>query len=225
MRWTPWVLLVALIVAIVAWVPARIVERQIAAALKPHLEPEGTVAVWARATARGLMRGYVARVHVEAKAIRVGDMAAQRLDATLLGIDLVRTPSGDRTIGRVRGGDATIEFGRADLERFLRSRGVDHPTVAIDASGVIAEGTVRAGGVVLRARVRGQFYAAGSDLRFRVTSLEVSGMDVPAALAETVVGAVRPAVSLRELPFPMVVDQVTSGDGRVVVHARVEAAP
>lgn len=225
MRWVLWVVLAALIVGAVAVIPARIVERQIAGALHPLLEPGGTVTVRARVSPLGLIRGYLGRVRVTARGIRVGSLTSQRLDAMLTGVDLIKTSGGDRAVGRVRGGRAVIEFGRADLEQFLRTRGVENPVVGIDASGVTAEGMATLGGAAVRARIRGQFVAAGADLLFRVTSLEVSGVDVPPTIAQTALGLVQPAVSFRDLPFPMAIERVTSEDGRVVVRALVEEAP
>jgi len=225
MRWVLWVLIAAVIVAAVVVIPARIIERQIADAIRPFLEPGGTVVVRARVSPFGLVRGYLGRVRVTARAIRIGELTSQRLDAMLTGVDLIKTPTGDRAVGRVHGGAAVIEFGRADLEQFLRKRGAENPTVGIDASGVNAEGMVTVGGAVVRARIRGQFYAAGPDLLFRVTSLEVSGVDVPPTIAQTALSLVHPAVSFRDLPFPMVIERVTSEEGRVVVRARIEEAP
>jgi hypothetical protein len=212
----------------VAVIPARIVERQIAGALHPLLEPGGTVTVRARVSPLGLIRGYLGRVRVTARGIRVGSLTSQRLDAKetmLIGVDLIQTSGGDRAVGRVRGGRGVIEFGRADLEQFLRKRGVENPVVGIDASGVTAEGMATVGGAAVRARIRGQFVAAGADLLFRVTSLEVSGVDVPPMIAQTALGLVQPAVSFRDLPFPLAIERVTSEDGRVVVRALVEEAP
>jgi hypothetical protein len=226
MRRALWILIAAAVgIAAAIVIPARAVERQITAAIQPLLEPGGTVTVRARASPLGLARGYLSRVRVTAHAIRIGALTAQRLDASLSGVDLVKTASGDRALGRVRGGGAVIEFGRGDLERFLRTRGVDTPEVTIDEAGVSAEGVVTVGGAAVRARVRGQFYSAGPDLLFRIASLQVSGVDVPPAIVQTAMGLVRPAVSLRDLPFPMVIDRVTSEPGRVIVRARVEEAP
>jgi hypothetical protein len=44
-------------------------------------------------------------------------------------------------------------------------------------------------------------------------------------IAQTALGLVQPAVSFRDLPFPMAIERVTSEDGRVVVRALVEEAP
>lgn len=224
MRWVLWILFAAVIVGAVVLIPARIVERQIAGALHPLLEPGGTVTVRARVSPLGLIRGYLGRVRVTARGIRVGSLTSQRLDAMLSGVDLIKTPSGERAVGRVRGGRAVIEFGRADLELFLRKRGVENPVVGVDTSGVTAEGMATVGGAAVRARIRGRFVAAGADLLFRVTSLEVSGVDVPPAIAQTALGLVQPAVSFRDLPFPIIIEQVASEEGRVVVRALVEEA-
>ena len=205
MRWVLWIVLAAVIVAAIVLVPARVVERQIAGALHPLLEPGGIVTVRARVSPLGLIRGYLGRVRVTARGIRIGSLTSQRLDAMLTGVDLIKTPGGERAVGRVRAGRAVIEFGRTDLEQFLRKRGVENPVVGIDAAGVAAEGMATVGGASVRARIRGQFIAVGADLLFRVTSLEVSGVDVPAAIAQTALGLVQPAVSFRELPFPMVI--------------------
>lgn len=227
MRRLGWILLGLIVVAALwLWVPSIIAERRIAAALRPHLEPGGSVTVRARTTAVAFLRGRIDRLHVEARAIRLGDMSAERMTVTLSGVELARSPAGGGTVGRARSGEAVIEIGRGDLERFLRARGVEDPVVTIDATGVAASGMVRVGAVTAAARVRGQFHASsGRDLRFRVTSFEVSGVEIPPALAGTVLGVVQPNVSLGELPIPLTVDRVTSGEGRVVVHARiVEAA-
>jgi hypothetical protein len=225
-RRAAWILIGLVVAAALSvWVPSRIAERQVAAALRPHLEPTGSVQVRARTTAPAVVRGRIDRLHVEARAIRLGDLSAERLTATLVGVTLTRSSTNGRVIGQARNGDLTVEIGRGDLERFLRARGVENPVVTIDATGVMATGLVRAGALEVTARVRGQFYAASRrDLRFRVASIEVSGVELPPALAGTVLALVQPAVSLDGLPFPIAIDRVTSSDGRVVVHARVEGS-
>jgi len=224
-RWAVWIVLAVVVAGAVAIVPARIVERQIAAALHPLIEPGGSLVVRARVTPFGLLRGYLGRVRVTARSIRVGALTSQRLEAMLTGVDLIKTPSGDRAVGRVRGGRAVFEFGRTDMEHFLRKRGVENPVVGIDASGVTAEGMATVGGAAVKARIRGQFVASGADLLFRVMSLEVSGVDVPAVVAQTALGFAQPAVSFRDLPFTMVIERVTSEEGRVIVRAVIEDTP
>lgn len=97
--------------------------------------------------------------------------------------------------------------------------------VAIDASGVAAEGMATVGGVGVKARIRGQFVASGADLLFRVTSLDVSGVDVPPVVVQTALGFAQPAVSFRDLPFAMVIERVTSEESRVIVRTVVEDTP
>jgi hypothetical protein len=213
------------VAAAVAVVPARIVERQIAAALHPLIEPGGSLVVRARVTPFGLVRGYLGRVRISARSIRVGALTSQRLDAQLTGVDIIRTSTGDRAVGRVRGGRAVFEFGRGDMEQLLRKHGVQDPVVTIDASGVTADGMATVGGVGVKARIRGHFIASGADLLFRVTSLDVSGVDVPPVVVQTALGFAQPAVSFRDLPFPMVIERVTSEEGRIIVRAVVEDTP
>ncbi len=211
--------------ALSVWAPSKIAERQVTAALRPHLEPTGSVQVRAWTTAPAFVRGRIDRLRVEARAIRLGDLTADHLAASLAGITLTRSPANGRIIGQARSGDVAIEIGRAGLERFLRARGVQNPSVTIDATGVMATGQARVGAIEVTARVRGQFYAAsGRDLLFRVTSLEVSGVELPPPLAATVLALIQPAVSLDALPFPIVIERVTSSDGRIVVQARVEGS-
>lgn len=104
-----------LVAAAVVIVPARIVERQIAAALHPLIEPGGSLIVRARVSPFGLVRGYLGRVRISARSIRVGALTSQRLDAMLTGVDIIKTSTGDHAVGRVRGGRAVFEFGRADM--------------------------------------------------------------------------------------------------------------
>jgi hypothetical protein len=221
----PWVLFAVVVVLAVAIVPARVVERQIATALHPLIEPGGSLIVRARVTPFGLARGYLGRVRISARSIRVGALTSQRLDAMLTGVDIIKTSTGDRAVGRVRGGSAVFEFGRGDMEQFLRKRGVENPVVAIDTSGVTAEGMATVGGVGVKARIRGQFVASGADLLFRVSSLDVSGVDVPPVVVQTALELAQPVVSFRDLPFAVVVERVTSEEGRVVVRAAIEDSP
>lgn len=222
MRWQVGIGLAIVVgLALAVWAPSIIVQRQMAAALRAHADPSGSVRVRVRATAWGLVQRRVERVHVEATAIRLGDLVADRLTADLTGVQFVRSRGGWAP-ARVRSGDAVAEIGRGQLERFLRERGVDHPEVLVEPSGVTVNAAMPAGAVRVPVRLRGQFEASGRDLRFRVASLEVSGAELPQVLAGSLMGLVQPVISLRGLPIPLVIDRVSTETGRVIVRARVE---
>jgi len=225
MRWQVGVGLAILVaIALGIWAPSAIIERQMASVLRAHLEPEGSVRVRVRATVWGLAQQRVERMHVDATAIRLGDLAADRLRADLTGIAFLRSAEG-WTPTRVRSGEATAEIGRLRLEQFLRDRGVAAPSVQVAASGVTVSGGMPAGAVRVPFKLQGQFEAAGRDLRFRVATLEVGGADVPRQLADTLMGLVQPVVSLSRLPIPLVVHRVSTEDGRLIVRARAEGQP
>ncbi len=226
MRRVFWLLVViAVLAALWAWVPSLVVERQIAAVLRARLEASGPVTVRARTTLAALAQKRIERIDIEARGVRLGDLAADRLTAVLEGVAFRRAPDGVVVIASIRAGSAEIEITEDDLERYLSARGVDTPSVHIDRTAVTATGGMRVGPVLATARLRGQFYTAdGRDLYFRVASLDVSGMDVPRALADTVLAiAAQPVVSVRHLPVPVRIDRIDAEAGRVVVHARAEA--
>lgn len=222
----PYWILAGAAVLVLLWVPPRVVERQATAALQSALQPSGALAVRARVTPLGLLRGRVDRLDLEAAGVRLGDLVAGRLAAELRGVTLRRAGGGWAIV--VRSGNASVEIGRADLERYLRERGVEQPSVRIDASGIEAAGGVRIGPVSATARVLGQFYAAsGTDLHFRVDSLDLSGTQVPAGMANAVFAtAGRPVATLRGLPVSSHIERVVAEPGRVIVRVRIgEAVP
>jgi len=225
MRRVFWLLVVIAALAVLwSWVPSLAVERQIAAVLRARLEASGPVTVRARTTLVALAQERVERIDIEARGVRLGDLVADRLTAKLEGVAFRRAPDGVVVVTNIQAGAAEIEITEDDLERYLGARGVDNPSVHIDKTGVSATGGMRVGPVLATARLRGQFYAVdGRDLYFRVTSLEVSGVDVPRALAETVLAvAAQPVVSVRHLPVSIRIDRIDAEAGRVVVHARAE---
>lgn len=222
MRWQLVAGLGILLAALAVGAPTVVIQRQMVAVLREHVEPNGAVRVRVLATAWGLVAQQVARMRVEATGIRLGDLVADRLSAQLAGIAFERSAQGWVPV-RVRGGTATAEVGQARLEQFLRERGVEQPEVRVEPSGITVLGAMPAGAVRVSVRLQGQFEAAGRDLRFRVASLEIAGAEVPRQLADTLVGLIQPAISLSRLPIPLVVHRVVAGEGRLVVHAQAEA--
>jgi hypothetical protein len=224
MRWRLAAGLVVLAVAALAvGAPTLIIQRQMVTVLREHVEPDGTVRVRVLATAWGLVQQQVTRMRVEATGIRLGDLVADRLNAQLAGIEFERSPQGWVPV-RVRAGTATAEIGQARLEQFLRERGVEQPEVRVEPAGIIVLGAMPAGAVRVTVRLQGQFEAAGRDLRFRATSLEIGGTEVPQQLADTLVGLVQPSISLSRLPIPLVVQRVSAASGRLIVRAQAEEA-
>ncbi len=224
MRRALWVLVgIAALAAVWTWVPSAVVQRQVAAVLRDRLEPVGSVTVRARATLAGLARGRINRIEIDARGARVGEVTAERLAATLEGLSFRRGPGGVVVITAVDSGMARIEITQADLERYLRDRRVESPSVSIGETGVEATGGMRIGPIQATARLRGQFFAVDDrDVYFRVASLDVSGADIPPSLAETVLAvAGRPVLSVRDLPVPVRIDRIDSTTGRVVIHARI----
>ncbi|MGQ0548091.1 MAG: LmeA family phospholipid-binding protein [Armatimonadota bacterium] len=226
MRRSTWLLIgLAMAVAIGAlavWVPSRLAERQVTEALRPHIDPTGSLSVQVRTTALDYPRGRIRRLDVDARGIKIADLTAEGLTASMKGVTLTQSTSGALVV-RARAGHLTVTIAADDLKRFLRTRGVQNPEVAIDAAGVKASGMMRVGAVEVAARLSGQFEGSGRDLRFRVTSLDVGGVELPPAVAGTVFGTIQPSWSLESLPFPVEIDRISTSEGRVVVTARVVA--
>lgn len=222
-RWLLVGLAIAVAIGVVAvWVPSRLAERQVTEALRPHIDPAGSLSVRARTTALDYPQGRIRRLDIDARGIKIGELTAEGLRASMKGVTLTQSTSGALVV-RARAGRLTVTIGADDLKRFLRTRGVQNPEVAVDASGVKASGMIRVGAVEVAARLSGQFQGSGRDLRFRVTSLDVGGVELPPAVAGTVFGTIQPSVSLDALPFPVEIDRVSTDEGRVVVTARVVA--
>ncbi|MDR7485632.1 MAG: LmeA family phospholipid-binding protein [Armatimonadota bacterium] len=228
MRRALWIV-AGLAALIAAWVllPSVLLQQSVAAALRPHVEEAGTLHVRARATAWGLLRGRIARLEIDATRVRLGDVTAGQLSGKLRGVTFRREPLRRWTVTGVEGGTLEIQVGQHDLEAYLRARGVERPSVTIDTRGVAASGELRAGPLVATARLRGQFYVSGgTDLYFQITSLNLSGTDLPPGLTAAVLGvAGRPVLSLRSLPVSVTVTQIAYRDGRLTVGARAGAAP
>jgi hypothetical protein len=169
----------------------------------------------------GLLRGRVDHLDLEAAGVRLGDLVAGRFAAELRGVTL-RRARGAWTV-RVRDGTAIVEIGQANLEEYLRERGIEQPSVRIDASGIEAAGGVRMGPVATTARVRGHLYTAGGrDLHFRPSSLHLGGTEVPAGMAGAVFAtAGRPVATLGGLPIQLMIERVYTEPGKVIVRARI----
>jgi hypothetical protein len=195
-------------------------ERQVAEALRPHIDPAGSLSVRARTTVLDYPRGRIRRLDIDARGLKIGDLTAERFRASMNGVTLRQSTSGSVSV-RARAGRLAVTIGPDDLKRFLQTRGVQNPEVAIDAAGVKASGMVRAGAMEVTARASGQFEGSGRSLRFRVTSLDVGGVQLPPAVASTVFGMIQPSISLDALPIPAEVDKVSTDTGRVVVSAHV----
>lgn len=222
----PYWILAGVAVLVLLWVPPRVVERRAGAALRSVLQPSGGLAVRARVTPLGLLRGRIDLLDLEAAGVRLGDLVAGRLAAELRGVALWRAGGGWAI--RVRDGIASVEIGQADLERYLRERGVEQPSVRIDASGIEATGRVQMDPVSATARVLGQLYGAGgTDLYFRVASLDLGGTEVPPGMVNAVFAmGGRPVATLRGLPVPVLIEQVAAEPGRVIARVRIgEAVP
>lgn len=220
-RW----LLVIVVIALAAgvfgvWIPSMLAERQVAEALRPHIDPAGSLSVRARTTAFDYPQGRIRRLDVDARGLMIGDLTAEGFRASMKDVTLGQSASGGASV-RARAGRLAVTIAPDDLKKFLRTRGVENPEVAIDASGVKASGRIRAGAVEVTARLSGQFQGSGRDLRFRVTSLDVGGVELPPAVASTVFAMIQPSVSLDALPFAAEVDRVSTDTGRVVVSAHV----
>jgi hypothetical protein len=220
-----WVLVgIVVAAALWTWVPSALVQRQVAAVLQDRLSAEGAIRVRARTTLIGLVQGRVARLDIDASGVHLGDLTADRLTAGLRGIAFHRGSDGSLVLASVQSGAAEMAIASRDLEKYLGARGVENPSVRIDATGITATGGIRAGPVLANARLQGQFYAVDErDLYFRVSSLDVSGMDLPQSLANTLLSAaVKPVASVRSLPVPLRIDRIGSVPGWVIIHARVE---
>jgi hypothetical protein len=220
--------LAAIALAIGLWtvVPSAFVERQLAVSLQERLRAT-RVDVRARATAPGLLRGQVARVTVTAAGARAGEITAERLTAEFAGVRFMRAQGGALDITGVDSGGAELRVTEADLEAYLKQRGVENPSVTIDEAGVTVGGTLRAGPVMAPARLTGQFVVVQqTDLLFTVASVDVGGLNVPGHLVTALLGASEhPIISLRRLPVRVVIDRVASSAGRVVLTAHVERTP
>jgi hypothetical protein len=227
MRRLVWILIgIALLAALWVWIPSALVQRSVAAVLRERLQPSGALHVRARASAPSLLQRRVERLDISAAGVRVGEVTADGLTVALQGLQFERQAEGTLVIASVQSGSVELRISQANLEAFLRGRGVESPLVSIDESGVTARGTVRAGPVTAAAQLRGRFVAVNdTDLLFRIDAFDVSGMAVPGALATAILGtSAQPIVSLRGLPVPATIERVTSGAGQVVVLARVGRA-
>lgn len=227
MRRAIWILvgiaaLIALLVVLWTWIPSIIVQQRVASALRARLQPAGTVAVRARTNALMFIRGRVDRLAIDASGVRLGDVTAERLTARLRGAVLRSGARDGDMFVSVESGSARVEISQAGIEQFLRTRGVENPSVTIDEAGVTATGGVRVGPLLATARLRGQFQAANAtDIYFRVTSLDLSGVNVSGSLATTALNlASQPVVSLRGFPVPVTIDRIVSRPGSIEVRAR-----
>jgi hypothetical protein len=227
MRRAAWLIVGVVLVAVLwALVPSLIIQQRLTSALRQRL-PAAELSVRVRATAPGLLRGYVNRVHVVALGVSVGELTAERFSATIVGLRLRPGAGGAVEVGGVQSGTARLEVTHENLAMYLAQRGVQDPNVTIDESGVTATGNLQAGPVLAPAKIRGRFNVANqTDLYFHTESLELGGLSVTGSLTTALLGPVqRPLISLSGLPVPVVVDNVSHVSGRVLIDARIAGTP
>jgi DUF2993 family protein len=222
MRRFIWVAL-AIVVAALAWsvVPSALLTRRVRNAVQTEVQPTGPLSVSVRTTLPAMLRRRAQTVEIEAAGARLGDVTADHLRVHLRGVRL-RDGEGGRLTADVDAGTVDVEVSAANLEQFLRSRGVDHPTVSMTTSGIAVSGDVHVGPVQAKAQMEGQFYVVGTtDVHFRITSLSMSGVEVPPTLATAVLGlTTTPLLSLGRLPVKVSIDRIEMRPGKTVLHAR-----
>lgn len=208
------------------WLPSALVQGPLERSLAAALQARGPVSVRLATTPLELVAGRIARLDVTAAGVRVGDVTASRLVASLRGVTTRRAGTG-LELAAVSGGTMQVELTAADLEAYLAARGVELASVRIREDGIEASGTVRAGPVLAAARLRGQFYVVDHrDVYFRIDALDLSGLDIPPAAATAMLAmAGRPVASLRGLPVPARVERISAREGRLIVDGRVGVDP
>lgn len=213
--------LVALALVLLVWAPSRSAARAVDAALRQSLGGAGSLSVRARATALGMARGMVNYVEVAATRIPLGDLVAARVWITLRAVQLERGEGGRIGIARAGSVAAQVEIDSRDLEQFLLSKGVESPAVKVGDEGITAAGVIKVGPIQTTAKLRGFAHeVGGTDLYFRIQSIEVGGVELPADVTRAAVAlAGEPVLSLRGLPIPIAIERVAYSDGRVVLWA------
>jgi hypothetical protein len=222
MRRVAWVA-VAVVVAALVWsvVPSALATRRVREAVRTQVQPAGGLDVRVRTTLAGLLGRRARTIDIDAAGVRLGDVIAQRLRMRLRGVQL-RERDGGSLGADVDAGTAEVEVAGADLEQLLRTRGVERPSVSINTERIAVTGGVRVGPVFAEMRLTGQFYVVGAtDIHFRITALNMSGVEVPPDLATTALAlTTTPVLSLKGLPVAVAIERIDAQAGKVVLYAR-----
>jgi hypothetical protein len=217
----------AILVAALGWsiIPSALLTRQVRDAVRTQVQPTGPLSVSVRTNLPGLLGRRARTIDIDATGARLGDLVADRVRAHLRGARLREGDDG-RLTADVEAGAAEVHVSAANLEQLLQSRGVLQPVVSITTGGIAVSGEAHVGPVQAKAQMEGQFYAVGTtDVHFRITSLKVSGIDVPAEMAAAVLGlTTQPLLSLGRLPVKVSIDRIEMQPGKVIMHARAGAA-
>ncbi len=213
--------LAALVLALLVWVPSRSAAGAVGGALLESMGGTGSVSVRARATALGMSRGVVGYVEVVATRVPLGDLVAARVRLTSRNLRLSRGQGGKVEVTGAEVVTAQVEIDSRDLEQLLLSKGVESPEVKVGKDGITAAGVIRMGPVNTTARLRGSVHeVGGTDLFFRIQSIEVGGVQLPPDVTRAAVAlAGEPVLSLRDLPLPIAIERVAYGEGRLTIHA------
>ncbi len=213
--------LAALVLALLVWVPSRSAAGAVGGALLESMGGTGLVSVRARATALGMSRGVVGYVEVVATRVPLGDLVAARVRLTSRNLRLSRGQGGKVEVTGAEVVTAQVEIDPRDLEQLLLSKGVESPEVKVGKDGITAAGVIRMGPVNTTARLRGSVHeVGGTDLFFRIQSIEVGGVQLPPDVTRAAVAlAGEPVLSLRDLPLPIAIERVAYGEGRLTIHA------
>lgn len=221
------VLSVLLILVVIAEVSApRLIARGLELGLRQTLGADVEIRLDAYPSLR-LLLGHFEKISVVARSVNLGGLEAEEytLAAEQVTVNL-RELLARREIKFVNQGRLIVQItvAEGELSNFLRDKipVLKDWRVQISAGNAVAIGKIPLQAIELDVRVHGKFQALGKEkIAFVTERVEVQGIELPAALVETLLEDAQFYIDLKAAPMPLELIDVKMEPGRLIVRARV----
>lgn len=171
-----------------------------------------------------VVTGEFARVTVIVRRATISGLVVDEFAARLRGARLDPLRAGLRgqlAVRAVHSGSATVRLLQEDVQRAVQDRPyVEAATVRFADNMVDVAGTVMVAGAKVEVSLAGRLVV--EDTRYvvlRVETMTVSGLALPAGVANLVIAPLNPLLSVHALPVPLRLTGVEVNDGQAVITA------
>ena len=194
------------------------------------LPPSCTVLV-VRGSLLDTLEGQVKRVYVESPEAKLDGLVVDdlRLLAEGVDFDMVKTlATNSAVLDEVTHGEISFSISEHALQELwadeLRSQGLTDAAVSVTKSGVSLTGKADLKLTQVPVSVSGKFAAKdGQRVKLVLDKFELSGVELVSGDLKTALAALAPSVDLSRFKMDVEVDDVSHGDGMVVVTARTRS--
>ncbi len=193
------------------------------AALRRAL-PAASVRVGVRGRPDALLAGRLARLTVDIRRATVDGLPVQALTADFFQVEVDSQRvlrGGDLAIRHIGAGRATLVLTEDGLQRYLdEAKGVKGARVRLADGIITVEGAIIVLHQELGATMSGSFVVQdGRQVRLRVQSFSVSGVELPPDVANVLIAPLNPLLSVDQLPIPLHFLTVVIERGRLMLTA------